>query len=132
MWYTWGKLSPKVGNCSRASTRSPERSVKMACTWLMSISKATAAPAWWRGCRRMGLRPPPDLPSSVSASRPLSIHSFTMVETVALFRPVRRQISTRLMGECSSTWCIISHRLAARISRVWVIFMGYATLFSQR
>ena len=111
-------------NCSRASTRSPDRSVRMARTRRMSRSRATVQPASSRGFKRMGFLPPSDRPSSVSRSRPASSHSFTMVETVALFRPVRRQMSARLMGQCRSTTPMISHRLEARMSFVWVIFIN--------
>ena len=70
----------------------------MAWTWLMSISKAKAQPASWMGWSKMGFRPHSEWPNSVSVKSPASIHSLTMVETVALFSPVWRQMSARLMG----------------------------------
>ena len=70
------------------------------------------------------MRPPSECPNWDSANRPASIHSLTIVETVALFKPVRRPISARLMGEWASTWRIISQRLATRMSFVCVIFMA--------
>src|SRR5699024_5097732 len=36
----------------------------------------------------------------------------------------RRQMSARLMGQCRSTSPMISHRLEARMSFVWVIFIN--------
>ena len=92
-------------------------------TWLTPISTAMQYPACSDKVRMIGRRPPLESPVVVSSTSFRFIQSLTMVDTVALFRPVSSEMRALEISFLSRIWRMIVKLLAVRISLVWEIFM---------